>query len=144
MVKFLKQCSINDRIRIVLSLILLICVTNFFIVDCAIVRNLEGLTKPDNSYITFILIVAASIVNVIPIFFKKLSFLVVITTLLISFGIGVHFYLAAFALADISTGVPFFTNSVENAVLISTLYLIYLGLFVLCDIGCIILAFRKD
>ncbi len=144
MVKFLKNCSINDRIRIVLSFVLLISVTSFFIVDIIVVQRLEGLTKPDNSYLTFILIVAASIMNVIPVFFKKLSFLVIISALLISFGIGVHFYLTAFALADLSTGVPFFTNSVGNAVLISSLHLTYLSLFVLCDIGCIILAFRKD
>ena len=144
MFRYLKSRSLNDKIRIVTSIALLLSALIFFIIDLTTIKNLEGLTKPDRSYLTLILLAAAAVINVVPVFAKKLSPLVLAAILLISFGIGVHLYLLSFAYADLGTNVPFFTNSMASASHISMVYTIFLAIFLLCEFSCIFLAFRKD
>lgn len=144
MFRYLKSRSVNDKIRIVTSIVLLVSALVFFIIDLATIKNLEGLTKPDRSYLTLLLLAIAAVMNVVPVFVKKLSPLVLVTILLISFGIGVHLYLLCFAYADLGTNVPFFTNSMASASHISMVYTIFLAIFLLCELVCVFLAFRKD
>lgn len=140
----LKNRSKNDIIRLVTSALLILSVTVFFIIDSVSIKGLEGLTKPDRAYLTFILLLAAALVNLIPVFFKKASLVVLAAILLLSFGIGIHLYLVSFAIADIGTGVPFFTNSIQSATLITKVYGIFLALFLLCEVACIVSAFKED
>ncbi len=106
----------------------------FYVFDRQILGGDLGF--PDISHFTLIFIIAGSLIAIADAFFP-LPGLGIAATLVVGLGVGNHLRLACYPLADLSVAVPFFTKDVIKAQAASTLFMIFLAIFVLVAISMI-------
>ena len=113
----------------------------FFIID----RNLMGndIHFNDFSYLTLIFIIAGGLIAILDAFLP-LPYLGTIGCVAYGFGIGCHFYIAFFPIADTIQPVAFFTNNIDKARAAVTLFMTFLVIFLLIAVISVVSNFLSE
>lgn len=128
-------------LKLSISLLVLILSLVFFIIDRVDIVN--NITFTDDTTLSFVFLLIGSLLGIVDSFIesKYTSYIPIIECVLIGCGIGVHLSNYMFPMTDVRVGVPFFVSSMPLAQKYSTLFLLFLILYVICLITIIVTCF---
>lgn len=140
----LKHRSISFYLCLISSIIAIISSLVLFVYDRTSV--IKSVSFHDYTFIAFIFMIIGGLLGLIYCFFdsKALSFLNILSAIFYACGVGQHLVDCCYPYADLGTSVPFFTNSGVFAKQLSTIFTIFLVLFILAWLSTLFACFLKD
>ena len=94
----------------------------------------------DSSYLTLIFLIAGGGLAIADAFFP-IPFLGIVSAIALGFGLGSHLRLACFPLADVAFPAPFFTGDKIKAGNATTLFFVFLGIFLVLALLIVVASF---
>ncbi len=100
----------------------------------------------DYTFIAFIFLALGGVIGLVSSFIenKYTSILTIVSSVLYACGVGQHLVDCCYPYADLGTSVPFFTNSGVFARQLSTIFTVFLVLFILVMLASITTCFLKE
>lgn len=125
-------------LKIVVSFLTMITSLIFFILELSIVKG--HISFKDNTLITFLFSMFSALVLALSAF-AEISFLPVISAILLGVGVGQHLFMCMYPYADLGKGVPFFVDDGTFLHTVAGIFTTFLVLFVIELIAQILITF---
>lgn len=134
----LKNRSLSFYLEAGAGILAILAAVVYIIIDKSMIAG--TISFDDSSILTMVFLLVGGVLSVGHAL-TGLPFANILGAIALGAGVGQHIYMCCFPWADLATGVAFFCNSETRAILITTIYTIFLALFLVSTILSVVSTF---